>query len=151
MSSCEAWFLPWKQNWGRLHCPMWVLTRRLQPDCLQPLGQSGNNRKQEGKCRLVINFTLNTSNETNHPEGYNSWLRDTLSRRKNVKMEKGLSKTPFANFGKVSRCLRTFLSHSKKFATYMFKTREGGGQRPFEQCSKKLHYWYMMASLSMIY
>ena len=28
----------------------------------------------------------------------------------------------------------------------MFKTR-GGGQRPFEQCSKKLHYWHMMASL----
>ena len=30
----------------------------------------------------------------------------------------------------------------------MFKTRGGGGQRPFEQCSKKLHYWYRMASLT---
>ena len=41
-----------------------------------------------------------------------------------------------------------FKSHSKKFATYMFKTRGGGGQRLFKQCLKKLHYWYGMASLS---
>ena len=31
----------------------------------------------------------------------------------------------------------------------MFKTR-GGGQRPFEQCSKKLHYWHGMASLNSL-
>ena len=31
----------------------------------------------------------------------------------------------------------------------MFKTR-GGGQRPFEQCSKKLHNWYVMASLALV-
>ena len=42
-----------------------------------------------------------------------------------------------------------FKSSSKKFATYMFKTREGG-QRPFEQCLKKLHNWYVMASLMSI-
>ena len=29
----------------------------------------------------------------------------------------------------------------------MLKTR-GGAQRPFEQCSEKLHYWYLMASLN---
>ena len=28
----------------------------------------------------------------------------------------------------------------------MFK-RKGGGQRPFEQCQKKLHFSYTMASL----
>ena len=32
----------------------------------------------------------------------------------------------------------------------MFKTR-GGGQRAFEQCSKKLHFWYLMASLSPLW
>merc|ERR1712218_195757 len=40
-----------------------------------------------------------------------------------------------------------FKSRSKKFATYMFKTGEGGGQRPFKQCLKKLHNWHVMASL----
>ena len=29
----------------------------------------------------------------------------------------------------------------------MFKRKGGGGQRPFEQCSKKLHFSYPMASL----
>ena len=29
----------------------------------------------------------------------------------------------------------------------MFKRKGGGGQRPFEQCSKKLHFSYGMASL----
>ena len=32
----------------------------------------------------------------------------------------------------------------------MFK-RKGGGQRPFEQCSKKLHFSYVSASLREIY
>ena len=30
----------------------------------------------------------------------------------------------------------------------MFKRKGGGGQRPFEQCSKKLHFSYGMASLT---
>ena len=30
----------------------------------------------------------------------------------------------------------------------MFKRKGGGGQRPFEQCSKKLHFSYGTASLS---
>ena len=29
----------------------------------------------------------------------------------------------------------------------MFKRKGGGGQRPFEQCSKKLHFSYKEASL----
>ena len=29
----------------------------------------------------------------------------------------------------------------------MFKTKGGGGQRLFEQCSKKLQIWYMRAPL----
>ena len=32
----------------------------------------------------------------------------------------------------------------------MFKTREGGGQRPFKQCLKKLHNWLVMASLNCL-
>ena len=31
----------------------------------------------------------------------------------------------------------------------MFK-RKGGGQRPFEQCSKKLHFSLMSASLTVV-
>ena len=33
----------------------------------------------------------------------------------------------------------------------MFKRKGGGGQRPFEQCSKKLHFSYVSASLREIY
>ena len=32
----------------------------------------------------------------------------------------------------------------------MFKNEGGGGQRPFEQCSKKQTFWYGMASLSIV-
>ena len=32
----------------------------------------------------------------------------------------------------------------------MFKRKGGGGQRPFEQCSKKLHFSLMTASLMMV-
>ena len=35
----------------------------------------------------------------------------------------------------------------KKICNIIFKTR-GGGQRLFEQCSKKLHYWYSRVSLT---
>ena len=32
----------------------------------------------------------------------------------------------------------------------MFKRKGGGAQRPFEQCSKKLHFSYTMASLIVL-
>ena len=35
----------------------------------------------------------------------------------------------------------------KKIHHMMFKRKGGGGQRPFEQCSKKLHFSLVMASL----
>ena len=38
-----------------------------------------------------------------------------------------------------------FNMSDKKIATYMFKTRGGGGQRFFEQCSKK-RLWFGGAS-----
>ena len=36
-----------------------------------------------------------------------------------------------------------FKSRSKKFATYMFKTREGGGSKAVWTMLKKLHNWHM--------
>ena len=37
---------------------------------------------------------------------------------------------------------------SKKICSAMFKTKGGGGQRRFEQCSKKLQIWWRGASLN---
>ena len=39
------------------------------------------------------------------------------------------------------------MEFSWKIHNMMFKEKGGGGQRLFEQCSKKLHFWYALASL----
>ena len=39
------------------------------------------------------------------------------------------------------------LKFLQKNSPHSVQTKGGGGQRPFEQCSKKLHFSYAMASL----
>ena len=57
----------------------------------------------------------------------------------------------FVEFCRDSR-LRTFLEVVQKNLqhTCSKRGRGGGGQGPFEQCSKKLHYWFRMASLTKL-
>ena len=47
------------------------------------------------------------------------------------------------------RRLRTFLKVVQKNLQHTCSKQGGGAQRPFEQCSKKLHYWYSKASLTV--
>ena len=45
------------------------------------------------------------------------------------------------------QCSKMRLKNTPRKIGQMFKKKGGGGQRPFEQCSKKLHFFEMGASL----